>query len=495
MESSRVELCLSCVLLTTLLMCTLGANAEAPYATPGDESSPGLPLETHDNAYLPSPRQAHSRSPAFLQTSGSSHLVQVNVDEFGANIVGDAANEPSLAVDPTNPQRIVIGWRQFDSIASNFRQAGWGYTSDGGANWTFPGVIQPGIFRSDPVMAVDGAGRFVYYSLQSDLTTDTFASLNGGASWGSEVYAYGGDKAWIDLDRTGGIGDGHLYAVWSAGLGCCGDNQFNRSTDAGASWEAPIAMTEEPAWGTVAVGPDGEVYVSGLGSTSSQLVVVKSTTLQDPNTSAAFTSSANVEFGGSLSVSTGPNPAGLLGQAWVAVDSSSGPRRGWVYLLASVNPPGPDPLDVHFSRSVDGGVTWSTPQRLNNDPPGTNAWQWFATMSVAANGRLDVIWNDSREDPSGYDSRIHYTWSTDGGTNWATSEPVTPAFDPHLGWPQQNKIGDYYDMVSMPKGPLAAISATFNGEQDVYFLAHSVGPIFNNGFESGDTAGWSATNP
>src|SRR5262245_23029325 len=35
--------------------------------------------------------------------------VQVNVDPSGANIVGDAANEPSIAVDPNDPSRIAIG--------------------------------------------------------------------------------------------------------------------------------------------------------------------------------------------------------------------------------------------------------------------------------------------------------------------------------------------------------------------------------------------------
>ncbi len=46
---------------------------------------------------------------------------QVNVNAQGLNILGDAANEPSIAVDPTAPNRIAIGWRQFDTIASNFR--------------------------------------------------------------------------------------------------------------------------------------------------------------------------------------------------------------------------------------------------------------------------------------------------------------------------------------------------------------------------------------
>ena len=49
---------------------------------------------------------------------------QVNVDANGQNILGDAANEPSIAVDPTDPNKMSIGWRQFNSVTSNFRQAG-----------------------------------------------------------------------------------------------------------------------------------------------------------------------------------------------------------------------------------------------------------------------------------------------------------------------------------------------------------------------------------
>ena len=56
---------------------------------------------------------------------------QVNVDANGHNILGDAANEPSISVDPTNGNKMAIGWRQFNSFNSDFRQAGWGYTTDG----------------------------------------------------------------------------------------------------------------------------------------------------------------------------------------------------------------------------------------------------------------------------------------------------------------------------------------------------------------------------
>ena len=63
---------------------------------------------------------------------------QANVDQNGNNILGDAANEPSIAVDPTNGNKMIIGWRQFNTVSSNFRQGGWGYTTDGGVTGRFP---------------------------------------------------------------------------------------------------------------------------------------------------------------------------------------------------------------------------------------------------------------------------------------------------------------------------------------------------------------------
>ena len=84
----------------------------------------------------------------------------------GNNIVGDAANEPSIAVDPTDSNKITIGWRQFNTVSSNFRQGGWGYTTDGGVHWTFPGVLENNVFRSDPVLDSNELGTFFYLSLR-----------------------------------------------------------------------------------------------------------------------------------------------------------------------------------------------------------------------------------------------------------------------------------------------------------------------------------------
>ncbi|MEN8163582.1 MAG: sialidase family protein [Acidobacteriota bacterium] len=422
--------------------------------------------------------------------------VQVNVDSGGLNVVGDAANEPSITVDPTNPSRMAVGWRQFDTVTSNFRQAGVGYSTDGGLSWVFPGVLDPGVFRSDPVLETDADGRFFYQSLTVDdvYWCDVFQSGDQGATWDGGTYAFGGDKAWMAIDRTGGEGHGHLYAGWDY-AGCCGDNWFNRSTDGGTTYETPIPIPGMPYWGVTTVGPDGEVYVAGGDyMDGSGFVVVKSTTLEIAGMPMAFDISVEVDLGGEQQfyLLTGPNPEGLVGQVWIAVDRSSGPSHGHVYLLCSVDPPGTDPADVMFARSTDGGLTWSTPIRVNDDPVDGNAWQWFGTMAVAPNGRIDVVWNDTRSLGQENISEVFYAFSTDGGLSWSRNQPLTPSFDSHLGWPQQNKLGDYYDMVSDTGGASLAFAATFNGEQDVYYLRFPAGGplVFEDGFESGDTGAW-----
>ena len=134
-----------------------------------------------------------------------------------------------------------------------------------------------------------------------------------------------------------------------------------------------------------------------------------------------------------------------------------------------MDPPGADPLDVHFIRSEDGGQSWTAPLRVNDDPTGNGAYQWFGTMSVAPDGRIDVVWNDTRNGAATL-SELYYAYSIDAGDSFSAGVPVSPVFDSTLGYPVQNKIGDYYQMVSDAVGAGLAYSATFNGEQDVYYL-------------------------
>jgi len=453
-----------------------------PTATAQDRERPPVPFqnEVPDDPYIASPRADHPRSPAVRFSRDSFTTVQVNTDEFGQNIVGDAANEPSLAVDPNDPDKMVIGWRQFDTVASNFRQAGYAYTTDGGQTWTFPGVIEPGVFRSDPVLDSDSEGRVYYNSLTveaSDYLCDVFRAEAAGLPWDAGTPARGGDKQWMVIDKTGDVGDGNIYAFWTSYFSSCPPGFFTRSTDGGDSFEACTEIPDEPYWGSLAVAPGdgfnpgGTLFV--VGAFEDDFVVTRSFNARYAGQTVVWDLTTVVDLGGTSDGWAGPNPEGLLGQASIATVPSADPQGYKVCVLCSVNPPGTDPLDVMFSRSTNAGTSWSAPVRVNDDA-GDN-WQWFATMAASPSGRIDAVWLDTRDNPGTYLSSLYYAYSTDGGATWSANERLSEAFDPHVGWPNQNKMGDYFHLVSDDEGFSLAWAGTFNGEQDVYFGRKTLG--------------------
>jgi len=401
-----------------------------------------------------------------------------NVDANGNNILGDAANEPSISVDPTDGNKMVIAWRQFNSIQSNFRQAGWGYTTDGGTHWTFPGVLENNIFRSDPVTKSDETGKFFYLSLQSDqaqsfFCDDVWNSINGGQTWTQGGPGHGGDKEWFTIDTTGGMGNGFQYQFWT-GFFACDTGEFTRSTDGGLTWMTPINVPNSIDHGALDVDTNGNLFVAGGGS---PFYCVRSSNAQNGNQTPTFDQVTLVNLGGDL-IQGGINGIGLCGQTFVAVDRSGTATNNNIYMLASVLPNGRSTTDVMFARSTDGGLTFSAPIRINDDPNPQNDWHWFGTLSVAPNGRIDVVWYDTRNGGNHINSQLFYSWSTDGGVTWAPNIAVSASFNPQAGFPQNQKIGDYITIVSDNTGGNVAYAATFNAnpnavgghEQDVYYV-------------------------
>ncbi|MBN1338510.1 MAG: T9SS type A sorting domain-containing protein [Bacteroidales bacterium] len=430
-------------------------------------------LEVMDGPYIHSPIENQATSPAYRYSSTGFFTVQVNVNAQGENIVGDAANEPSITHNPNNPDQMAIGWRHFETITNSFRQAGVAYTTDAGQNWTFPGVIDPGIFRSDPVLDWDTEGNFYYNSLTSDngnYTCQVFRSYDGGATWDGGTYAQGGDKQWMAIDKTGGIGNGNIYAFWTSYYSICSPDFFTRSVDGGSTFENCTYIPGEPYWGTTMVNKNGDLYV--CGTQNNNFMFARSTNAHDPAQSPTWDLVSYVDLDGEITGFGGyqcPNPSGLLGQTIISADSSGGPFDGYIYILCSVDRySNNDPLDVMLTRSTDGGATWSDPIRVNDDPA-NNAYQWFGTMSVAPDGRIDVVWLDNRDNPGSVWSALYYSFSLDGGETWSANEKLSESFNPHIGWPQQDKMGDYFDMYSDETGAHLAWANTFNGEQDVYY--------------------------
>jgi hypothetical protein len=437
------------------------------------------PLERYNNP--PAPPRKIETSPRMISQFGLFTSYQANVDASGNNILGDAANEPSISANPIDGTKMVIAWRQFDSINSDFRQAGWGYTSDAGIHWTFPGVLQNNIFRSDPVTKSDEIGNFFYLSLQSTqqesfFCDDVWRSTNGGQTFTEQSpdrAGHGGDKEWFTIDTTNGTGHGFLYQFWT-GFFACDSGEFDRSTDSGMTWQSPINIPNSPDTGAMDVDTNGNLFLAGGGA---PFYCARSSNAQDPNVTPTFDRVTNVNLGGDL-IQGGINGIGLCGQTFVAIDKSGGPTNNNVYVLASVLPSGRSTTDVMFARSTDDGQTFSAPVRINDDPNPQNDWHWFGTLAVAPNGRIDVVWYDTRNGGNHINSQLFYSWSTDAGLTWAPNTAVSNVFNPQAGFPNNQKIGDYITVVSDATGGNVAYAATFNinpnavggHEQDVYYV-------------------------
>jgi hypothetical protein len=438
------------------------------------------PLEKYDNP--PAPPRKIETSPQMISQFGSFTSFQVNVDANGNNILGDAANECSISVDPTNGSKMTITWRQFNSVASNFRQAGWGFTTNAGTTWTFPGVLENNVFRSDPVTNSDEIGQFFYLSLQSTqnlsfFCDDLWRSTNGGQSWtllSGERGGGGGDKEWFTIDKTNGPGHGFQYQS-DDGINCSGGGvEFQRSTNGGVTWQAPIVVPGGTDLGTLDVDTNGNLFIGGQGS--SNFNCVRSSNAQFGSQTPTFDRVTSVNMGGFLG-SGGINPDGLDGQCFLAIDRSGTATNNNIYMLASVVPSGRSTTDVMFVRSTDGGQTFSAPRRINDDAVNPSKWHWFGTLSVAPNGRIDSVWYDTRNAVNNTDSQLFYSWSTDGGVTWAPNVAVSDSFNPFEGYPNQSKIGDYITVISDNTGGNVAYSATFNfnassgqHEEDVYYV-------------------------
>ena len=433
------------------------------------------PLEKEDDPPAPLVLRREVSESRVVQF-GRFTSYQVNVNSMGENIVGDAANEPSIAIHPGNSNVMTVGWRQFNSVTSNFRTGGWGYTTNGGTSWTFPGSLVPGQFRSDPVLNADAAGNFFYNSLITNFYTDEWRSTTGGTSWEYLGPAYGGDKQWFTIDTTNSGGRGFQYQIWSVAQNKYEGRQFTRSVDGGVTWMDPIYIPNAPCLGTLDVDTNGNVFVGGINFNTGQFWCVRSSDAKIAAVTPTFDQSTVVDIGGFLSGSQQINPVGLTGQLYLVIDRSGAATNNNIYMLASVLPSGAGAgSDVHFVRSTDGGATFSAPIRINNDPVNVQKWHWLATLSVAPNGRLDAVWLDSRNASNNTDSQLFYAYSFDGGQTWSPNTAVTPAFNPFVGYPNQQKMGDYMSVVSDNAAGHVAYCATFNGGQDIYYVR--VAPI------------------
>ncbi|MEI6456484.1 MAG: T9SS type A sorting domain-containing protein [bacterium] len=342
-----------------------------------------------------------------------------------------APNEPSVCINPKNPDEIIIG-----ANADNYYSS-----ADGGVTWTHGVLASSYGVNCDPVILCDTAGNFYYFHLVPSLSRVVCQKKNGfGSPWtnGSYTALYGTmeiDKEWATFDPQ----SGNLYASWSRfdkwGSSNPDDSTFiymAGSTDGGLTWSdqhlvSNIGGNATGGNGSVhgsypTTGPEGEVYIAWWSPAG--LMFDKSTDQGETwlDTDINVTS-ALVPWIYSL-------PGIQLGVTFPVIncDRSNGPFRGTIYINWSDKRNGGNDCDVWLVRSTDGGSTWSDPVRVNDDPP--DKQQFFSFMTVdQVTGKIYILFYD-RRNYSDLNTDVYLAVSEDGGQTFANYKISETPFIP-----------------------------------------------------------------
>jgi len=345
-------------------------------------------------------------------------------------------NEPSICINPKHTNELVAG--------ANLNNVY--YSHDSGASWTQTPVSCPWGIWGDPVIGVDTTGAFYFLHLSNPPNGSWIdrivvqKSTNAGVSWSDGSYTglngnKAQDKHWITVDPATNA----MYVTWTQfdhyGTSNPLDSSiilFSKSTNGGLTWSTAKRInklagdcvdSDDTAEGAVpCVGPNGEVYV--VWSNRNKLWFDRST--DGGETWLEEDILVGEQPDGWDYLVPGINRSN--GLPFIACDLSNGPNHGTLYLNWSDQRNGVNNTDVWFSKSTDGGQTWSSALRVNDD--NTARQQFFTSMTIdQATGYLWFLfydrrnYNDSRTD-------VYMAVSKDGGTtfkNFKVSEsPFTP---------------------------------------------------------------------
>ncbi|MCA1684296.1 MAG: glycoside hydrolase, partial [Actinobacteria bacterium] len=89
------------------------------------------------------------------------------------------------------------------------------------------------------------------------------------------------------------------------------------------------------------------------------------------------------------------------------------------------NPTVAGQTEIYYYRSTDGGKTWSERKNVTDDDPTAVFTQVYPNIAVAPDGRLDIAFFDTRNDPGTRVNDVYYTYSTDNGQSWSKNMRIT----------------------------------------------------------------------
>jgi hypothetical protein len=211
---------------------------------------------------------------------------------------------------------------------------------------------------------------------------------------------------------------GNIYEAWIG----CGGIGFAKSTDGGRSFHAALTVPGSsgvPSWDpAIAVGPDGEVYVSFMASESAGTTPIVAISKNNGTTFSKYYEVMvpnTEEFSDRDFVAV--SPSWVIYVTWnCAPDASliqiSCASGGSCYYTAG-------DLNIVIVSSSDGGKTWSKLMHVTpNYPRGGGV---SAPLLVEPDGQIDVLYEAYHTFPNYALGAGHnyFVSSTDGGKTWS----------------------------------------------------------------------------
>jgi len=385
-------------------------------------------------------------------------------------------NEPSIAFSMKNPSVMVAG----ANMASVY------YSSDAGSGWTAGSLSSSLGVWGDPCIISDTNGTFYYFHLNINSSSPWYdrivcqRSTDDGHTW-TDGTSFGSngtktqEKEWAVCDPL----TNNLYVTWTQSDADGSSNpldssniHFSRSVDGGLSWSNP-ARVNQVAGHCIAdgygvqgsaptVGPNGEIYVTWASPLG---IMFSKSTNQGNSWPSGNVTVASLPVGWGCLV---PGVERATGLPAIACDRSQGQNRGNIYINWSDQRNGSSDADIWFSKSTDGGITWSDMKRVNNDPPGKqNFFSWMTVDQVTGYIYFDFY---DRRNYSDQNTDVYMAVSKDGGASFynfkVSQSPFIPNASLFLG--DYNSIYAHNNVIRpiwtrMSNDSLSIWTATVNG--------------------------------
>jgi hypothetical protein len=368
---------------------------------------------------------------------------------------GHTQNETAIDV---RGDTVVAGWNQYTDTALVMGVA---HSLDGGHTWT-SSAISGHTNLSDPVVKAGGNGvwYFAYIAVGgvggSDLEVFVRRSTDGGATWGAPV-AVTSDNDFDDKPYMDARADEVLVGYADFGFSPA-KVRAARSTDGGLSFSHDVILANNSVGGNGAcpvIHPTtGTYYMFWRDSFQDSLWMSRST-----DQGVSWSPDRGIV---AMNPLPSPMPGGfrMVNLPSAAADPVSGD------LIVVWNDQRFGDPDILSIRSSDGGTSWSAPIRVNDDSGGAS--QFFPWIDFDPTGVGHVCWYDRRE--NGFDIDVYYSRSSDRGMSYEPNVRVTAqAFTPILPWDSSIRfIGDYNGIAASASTVYPFYQDSREGNQDVY---------------------------